>query len=278
MLEIRYKRFEPFNWGAVFNNPGALGTGLLPQDYAQGQIKYLDLDLAAKSAKFATDINVPLKPFQGTLGVAPPDGYFPPLSPGVTSSVPPGPHAGNLDLSELSEGSALFIPVWKPGGLIFTGDSHAVQGDGEISLTALETRMKDMRIQVVLHKQKNFAWPVAETDTHWIIVGLDKDLNVAMALGRAQRDQIPCGTRQDHRARCVRLVQHRRELPGHAGRGYRSRRACDDSQEPVHGCAPAGDRDRLMGRRAVKTHASSPANETGHNNDKLGYVDWLRYV
>jgi acetamidase/formamidase len=85
-------------------------------------------------------------------------------------------------LSELSEGSTLFIPVWKPGGLIFTGDSHAVQGDGEISLTALETRMKDMRIQVILHKQKNFAWPVAETATHWIAIGLDKDLNVAMAM------------------------------------------------------------------------------------------------
>ena len=181
VLEIRYKTLQPFPWGAVFNNPGSLGTGLLPQDYAQGQVKYLDLDLTAMNAKFGSDISVPLKPFQGTLGLAPPDGYFPPLSPGVTSSVPPGPHAGNLDLSELSEGSALFIPVWKPGALIFTGDSHAVQGDGEISLTALETRMKDMRIQVILHKQKNFAWPVAETGTHWIIVGLDKDLNVAMA-------------------------------------------------------------------------------------------------
>jgi acetamidase/formamidase len=182
VLEIRYRKLQPFTWGAVFNNPGSLGTGLLPQDYAQGQIKYLDLDLRAMKAKFGQGISVPLKPFQGTLGLAPPDGYFPPLSPGVTSSVPPGPHAGNLDLSELSEGSTLFIPVWKPGGLIFTGDSHAVQGDGEICLTALETRMKDMRIQVVLHKQKNFAWPVAETSSHWITVGLDKDLNVAMTL------------------------------------------------------------------------------------------------
>jgi acetamidase/formamidase len=182
VLEIRYKKLQPFTWGAVFNNPGSLGTGLLPQDYAEGQIKYLNLDLHAMKAKFAPDISVPLKPFQGTLGVAPPDGYFPPLSPGVTSSVPPGPHAGNLDLSELSEGSTLFIPVWKPGALIFTGDSHAVQGDGEISLTALETRMKEMRIQVILHKQKNFAWPVAETHTHWIVVGLDKDLNVAMTM------------------------------------------------------------------------------------------------
>jgi len=181
VLEVRYKRFRPFPWAAVFNNPGALGTGLLAQDFPQGQIKYVDLDLKNMKTEFAPNITVPLQPFQGTLGVAPPDGYYPPLSPGVTSSVPPGPHAGNVDLRELSEGSTLFIPVWKPGALLFTGDSHAVQGDGEISLTALETRMQEMRIQVVLHKQKNFAWPIAETATHWITLGMDKDLNLAMA-------------------------------------------------------------------------------------------------
>jgi acetamidase/formamidase len=182
VLEIRYERIRPYQWGAVFNNPGALGTGLLPQDYTQGQVKYVDLDLRAMKSEFLPNITIPLKPFQGTLGVAPPDGYFQPLSPGITSSVPPGPHAGNLDLSDLSEGSTLYIPVWKPGALIYTGDSHAVQGDGEISLTALETRMKELRIQVILHKQKNLAWPVAETDSHWIILGLDKDLNAAMTL------------------------------------------------------------------------------------------------
>jgi hypothetical protein len=108
VLEVRYKRILPFNWGAVFNNPGALGTGLLPQDFPDGQVKYLNLDLPKMTAEFAKDIHVPLKPFQGTLGVAPPDGYFPPLSPGVTSSVPPGPHAGNTDLSEMAEGSTMF--------------------------------------------------------------------------------------------------------------------------------------------------------------------------
>jgi len=182
VLEIRYLRIRPYEWGAVFNNPGSLGTGLLPQDYAQGQVKYVDLDLRAMTGKFMPKITIPLKPFQGTLGVAPPDGFFPPLSPGVTTSVPPGPHAGNLDLTELTEGSTLYIPVWKPGALIYTGDSHAVQGDGEISLTALETRMKELRIQVILHKQKTLAWPVAETDSHWVIIGLDKDLNAAMTL------------------------------------------------------------------------------------------------
>jgi len=182
VLEIRHKRIHPYEWGAVFNNPATLGTGLLPQDYPQGQIKYVDLDLRAMTSKFMPNINIPLKPFQGTLGVAPPDGYFPPLSPGVTNAVPPGPHAGNLDLSELSEGSTLYIPVWKPGALIYTGDSHAVQGDGEICLTAIETRMKEVQIQVLLHKQKHLAWPVAETDTHWITLGLDKDLHTAMTL------------------------------------------------------------------------------------------------
>jgi acetamidase/formamidase len=182
VLEIRYKRVQPYEWGAVFNNPAAIGTGLLPQDYPQGQVKYVDLDLRDMTSKFTTSITIPLKPFQGTLGVAPPDGYFPPLSPGVTNAVPPGPHAGNLDLSELSEGSTLYIPVWKPGALIYTGDSHAVQGDGEICNSAVETRMKELRIQVLLHKQKGLAWPVAETDTHWITMGLDKDLNAAMTL------------------------------------------------------------------------------------------------
>ena len=61
MLEIRYERLRPFGRGAVFNNPGALGTGLLPEDFPQGQVKYLDLDLARRSAKFAPDINVPLR-------------------------------------------------------------------------------------------------------------------------------------------------------------------------------------------------------------------------
>jgi acetamidase/formamidase len=182
VLEIRYKRIKPFTWGAVFNNPGSLGTGLLASDYPEGQIKYLDLDLAKMTGKFAANITIPLQPFPGTLGVAPPDGYYPPVSPGVTSSVPPGPHGGNVDLSELREGATLFIPVWKPGALIYTGDAHAVQGDGEINLSALETRFQELRIQVVLHKQKNFAWPVAETSTHWILLGLDKDLNVAMTL------------------------------------------------------------------------------------------------
>ena len=101
VLEVRYKRIRPDKWGAVFNNPGSIGTGLLAKDFPDGQVKYLNLDMTKMTAEFSPDIHVPLQPFQGTLGVAPPDGFFPPLRPGVTNSVPPGPHAGNTDLREM---------------------------------------------------------------------------------------------------------------------------------------------------------------------------------
>src|SRR5260370_34572943 len=71
VLEIRYKRLKPFSWGAVFNNPGALGTGLLAADYPQGQVKYLDMDLKKMNVAFAPIINDPLKPFQRMVGVDP---------------------------------------------------------------------------------------------------------------------------------------------------------------------------------------------------------------
>ena len=90
VLEVRHKRIRCYEWGATFNNPSSVGTGLLPQDYPQGQVKYVDFDLGAMTSKFLPNITIPLRPFQGTLGVAPPDGYFPPLSPGVTNAVPRG--------------------------------------------------------------------------------------------------------------------------------------------------------------------------------------------
>ncbi len=89
----------------------------------------------------------------------------------MASSVPPGQHAGHVDLRELREGSIEYIPVWQSGAKIYTGDSHALQGDGEVNLTALETAMREVRIQVFLHEQAGWEWPFAETDTHWIALG-----------------------------------------------------------------------------------------------------------
>jgi acetamidase/formamidase len=175
MVAIHYQRLMPVDWGVTFVNPGDLGTGTLPDEFPDGQARYLNLDLSAMTAEFLPGINVPLGPFQGTFGVAPAEG-------GVVSSVPPGQHAGNVDLRELTEGSVLYIPVWQTGAKLFTGDSHAVQGDGEVNNQALESAMREVRVQVVLHKQAGWEWPFGETDTHWITTGMDTDLNEAFKI------------------------------------------------------------------------------------------------
>jgi acetamidase/formamidase len=186
VLEIRFLRLTPLAWGANFNNPGALKTGALPDEFPEGQVKYMPLDRARKVARFSPQITLPLGPFQGTLGVAPaPDReVVGQLSPGVYSSVPPAQHGGNLDLREQIEGTTLYLPVWRDGAKIYTGDSHAMQGDGEVNLTALETAMQDVRIQVILHEQPQPAWewPLAETPTHWIALGTHRDLGQAFRI------------------------------------------------------------------------------------------------
>ena len=175
MLAVHFQRLIPVDWGATFVNPADLGTGTLPEDFPSGQVRYLDLNIVKKQAVFLPGINVPLAPFQGTFAVAPAQG-------GVVTSVPPGQHAGNIDLRDLTEGSILYIPVWQPGAKIFTGDSHAAQGDGEVNNQALESAMREVRVRVVLHKQAGWKWPFAETAEHWIAMGIDVDLNEAFRI------------------------------------------------------------------------------------------------
>ena len=172
MVAVHFQRLQPVEWGVNFNNPGDLGTGALPNEFPEGQVRYFDLDLDAMTATFLPGVTLPLAPFQGTFGVAP-------AQAGVVSSVPPGQHAGNVDLRDLNEESILYIPVWQPGAKLYTGDSHALQGDGEVNLTALETAMREVRVQVFLHKQAGWDWPFAETDTHWYALGMHQDLNEA---------------------------------------------------------------------------------------------------
>jgi acetamidase/formamidase len=181
VLEIQYHRIRPKGWACNFHNPGALKTGALPDVFPDGHVRYFTLDLERGTTAFSPDIELPLQPFQGTLGLAPPDGFFG-VTDGVFSSVPPGPHGGNTDLREMGEGSRMFLPVWRQGGRIFTGDSHALQGDGEVNLTALETAMDELRIRVLLHKDLGLRWPFAETPTHFIPLGLDKDLGTAFRI------------------------------------------------------------------------------------------------
>lgn len=130
------------------------------------------LDRQHMTAEVMPGIVVPLRPFFGSMGVAP----APAL--GRVSSNPPSRHAGNLDNKELVAGTTLFIPVFNKGALLEVGDGHAAQGDGEVDQTAIETNLRG-RLQLVVRKDMKLEWPRGETPTHWITMGTDTSLVVA---------------------------------------------------------------------------------------------------
>ena len=171
VLKVRINKIVPRAYGTNFNVPGMFGE--FPSKFADGQVKYFYLDLERKVAEFAPGIEIPLRPFPGTLGVAR-------AEPGQYSSVPPGRYAGNMDIRDETEGTALYVPVFVKGALLWTGDSHAAQGNGEINLTALETAYKEMNVTVEVLKNMKLEWPRIETKDAWITVGIDKDLNAAL--------------------------------------------------------------------------------------------------
>jgi len=147
--------------------------GFLPENCeADLPAKILTLDRKAMTAEFLPGIVVPLRPFFGSMGVAPAP------EAGRISSNPPGRHAGNLDNRELVAGTTLYIPVFVPGALFQVGDGHAAQGDGEVDQTAIETSMRG-RLQLKVRKDMKLTWPRAETPTDFISMATDPDLAVA---------------------------------------------------------------------------------------------------
>jgi len=157
------------------------GSGTLPEDFPYARFRLVRLNEKAGTGEFAAGVTLKLAPFFGSIGVAPP------TIMGRISSGPPGPHVGNLDNKELVAGSTLYLPVHVPGGLLSLGDGHGLQGDGEVSLTALETSLRGT-IRIVLRKGKKITWPRAETPTHYIAMGLNEDLDLAAKL--ATREMI----------------------------------------------------------------------------------------
>jgi acetamidase/formamidase len=179
VLEVRIldiKLAIPYAYNA-FNTR----SGFLPQDFTAAKTKIIPLDEKRMIARFADRIEVPLRPFFGSMGIAPP------AAAGRVSSAPPGKHAGNLDNKDLIAGSALYIPVNVPGALFEVGDGHAGQGDGEVDITALETSLIGT-FQFVVRKDMHLTWPRAETPTHWITMGIDDDLTEATRI--AAREMI----------------------------------------------------------------------------------------
>jgi acetamidase/formamidase len=148
-------------------------SGYLPENCETGlPSKIITLDRQKMTAEFLPGIVIPLKPFYGSIGIAP----APEL--GRVSSNPPGRHAGNLDNRELIAGSTLYIPVFAPGALFEIGDGHAAQGDGELDQTAIETSLRG-RLQLTVRKDMKLKWPRAETPTDYISMATDPDLVVA---------------------------------------------------------------------------------------------------
>ena len=173
VLEVRIEAVEldlPF----ACNSFGPR-SGFLPEDFpGVSRSRIVPLDRARMIGRFddSLGIEIPLRPFFGSIGVAPP-----PAS-GRIHSAPPWIHAGNLDNKELVAGTILYIPVHTRGALLEVGDGHAAQGDGEVDITALETALRG-RLQLIVRKDMTLDWPRGETPTHWIAMGTDSNLTVA---------------------------------------------------------------------------------------------------
>ena len=189
VLEIRILKIVPKAFGVNFNLPGKEfpTIGALASEMPDGFIRFYKLDLAKKQTEFKPGIMIDLQPFPGTLAVGIDPNDPSPRKGGVkddpmapVSTLRPWKNGSNMDINELQAGSTIFIPVFLKGGLIWTGDSHCRQGNGEVSLTALECSYKEIVLQPIVRKDMKLEWPRIETKTHWISVGLDEDLNKAM--------------------------------------------------------------------------------------------------
>jgi acetamidase/formamidase len=173
-LEVRILSVTPrIPYGSVSGNPG---SGALPDLSPRPFTKIVHLDLKRNAGIFDENVEVPLGPFMGVMATCPADSEGPDRRSG-----PPGVFGGNLDCKELVAGSTLYLPVFQKGALFYTGDSHAAQGDGEITVNAIETS-NTCTLQFILHKGKKLSAPRAETATHYLSFGLDPDLDKAMRM------------------------------------------------------------------------------------------------
>jgi acetamidase/formamidase len=160
-------------------NGFALGKGFLPMEYPYSRSKIVPLDRQKMIGHFAPGIEIPLRPFFGSMGLAPAGGKI--------DSAPPFAHAGNMDNKELVAGTTLYIPVAAKGGLFQAGDGHAAQGNGEVDITALETYLSGT-FRFIVHKDRHLLWPRAETPSHYISMGFSPDLKTATE--HALRDML----------------------------------------------------------------------------------------
>jgi acetamidase/formamidase len=123
-------------------------------------------------------IEVPLRPMLGCVGVAP-------ARKEAIATSTPGAFGGNMDYAGLNQGVKVMLPVNEPGALLFIGDGHAKQGEGEVIGTGIEISM-DVEFSVELIKKKAAAWPRIETATHILVLGSARPLLEALQLATAE--------------------------------------------------------------------------------------------
>ena len=169
-VEIRIRAIDL--WLPIAGMSFRANRGSLPEDFPYSRDKALFFDPGKKAIEITPGVVVPAKPFWGVIG-----GRAAAVH-GPGGERPPSVFGGNMDNHDLQPGTSLFLPVHAPGALISIGDGHAVQGDGEVGMSAVETSLKG-EIQVVLHKGMHTTWPRAETPTHYMTMGLSEDLNQA---------------------------------------------------------------------------------------------------
>ena len=178
-LEVRIDAIDlGADWGYCGFRPLA---GTLPEDFPERWVSHIAVDQTARTCALPWGPELALSPFFGVMGVAPPPNY------GAISTKEPREHGGNLDNKELGAGSTLFLPVWVEGANFSAGDGHGVQGDGEVCINALETCLTGT-FTFTLHKGEHLRYPRGETATHFISMGMNEDLDLAMK--QALREMI----------------------------------------------------------------------------------------
>ena len=150
-------------------------SGTLPDEFPKARITTIPLDLERNVARLSWGLDLPLRPFFGVMGVAPPPGW------GRISTIQPRAHGGNLDNRELVAGSTLYLPVFADGALFSCGDGHGAQGDGEVCVTAIETALQG-RFRLTVRCDLDMTYPEAETPTHLITMGMHPDLDVCVEI------------------------------------------------------------------------------------------------
>jgi acetamidase/formamidase len=184
VLQVTVLSFGPSGWGWTANIPG---FGLLAEDFKEPALRHWSYDPSALApAAFGTWARVPLKPFAGTIGVAP-------AAPGVHSIVPPRRVGGNMDIRDLCAGTVLYLPVEVPGALFSVGDTHAAQGDGEVCGTAIESPMR-VELQFDLIPQTPLDYPRFTTagpvTQHLDRAGYEVTTGIGPDLMTAARDAV----------------------------------------------------------------------------------------